>query len=86
MTAPVTLDVWNHFALTWDGATKRLVLNGTEIKRGAASSVFDDDAMLIGADREDGVLSEGFVGQLDELRIYDRALTDPEISAIYVAR
>ena len=39
----------------------------------------------IGGAIDSGVLTEGFIGELDDLRIYGRALTDLEVSTLFAA-
>jgi hypothetical protein len=75
----VTLDVWHHLAATFDGTTKRLYLDGTEIATMAAPALqYDAMAVKIGCDDN---LPEArfFAGSLDDLQIYNRALTATEI-------
>ena len=70
---------WHHVAGTWDGLTQRLYIDGVEI----ASQV----PVTIGVLGEaSGVTisseAEPFNGMLDDVRIYDCALSDDEINTI----
>ena len=74
---------WAHVAATFDGTTARLYLNGSEIASGPFSFANGIDAgMTIGNVNSDswpdcpGV----FKGDMDEVRIYDRALTAAQIA------
>jgi len=72
---------WNHLAATWDGSTVRLYVNGvldnTPTNRAAPIAV-DTRVLNIGG-RAGG---ERFNGQLDDVRLYNRALTAGEIAAM----
>ncbi len=76
-TLPV--GVWSHLAGTYDGSRLRLYLNGTQIASTAhaPSLTTSTDPLMIGAD----VYGEFFQGTIDEIRIYNRALSAAEIQA-----
>jgi Concanavalin A-like lectin/glucanases superfamily len=69
---------WSHLATTFDGATLRLYVNGTQVSSRAMSGAI---ALSSGALRIGGnaVWGEYFDGLIDEVRIYNRALTAGEI-------
>jgi hypothetical protein len=74
---------WYHFALTWDGSTKALWLDGTSAGSGGFSGiVFDTNSLMFGADTLDGASSATFTGKLDDVRIYNRALSSSEIAVL----
>jgi hypothetical protein len=84
LPAPIT-GVWYHTAMTWDGQTKTLWLNGQNVVSEAnVSVVFEPGgAVTFGADTDNGgQQSSPFVGIMDDLRIYDHALTATEIAAL----
>jgi hypothetical protein len=72
------LNTWTHVAATYDGATLRLFVNGTQVSSTAASGIL---LSTTGALRFGGntVWGEYFAGRLDEIRIYGRALSAAEI-------
>src|SRR5882724_3834407 len=72
------LNTWSHLAGTYDGATLRLYVNGTQVASQAftGSIVTSTGALRIGGN---GVWGEYFTGRIDEVRIYNRALTPAEI-------
>ena len=76
--AAVALNVWTHLALTFDGATMRMFVNGDAgeharlVGRGGGRT----GALRIGGN---SVWGEYFRGLIDEVRIYNRALTATEI-------
>ncbi len=82
--SPLILNEWTHVVGTYDGTTKRLYLNGTEVAS-RASTVFNRNTvqgLRIGAGaNESPTAGFPFRGNLDEVAIYPRALTPAEISA-----
>ena len=83
----IPLNVWTHLAISFDGATKRLYVNGAEVGRqgGLGPLVYDAAAPLtIGLGL--GLLPSGpFNGRVDEVAIYNRALTANEVFSLYNA-
>jgi hypothetical protein len=79
-TANLPLNTWTHLATTYDGATLRLFVNGTQVatKAVTGSAVTSTGALRFGGN---SVWGEWFAGTLDEIRIYKRALTATEIQA-----
>ncbi|MEM2294605.1 MAG: LamG domain-containing protein [Nitrososphaerota archaeon] len=81
----VALYSWQHVAATWDSVSKlpRLYVNGDLIATGSAytgpipSTTYD---VLIGNNPTN---SRQFHGIIDDVRIYNRALSGDEIKAIY---
>jgi dUTPase len=79
-TAALPLNTWSHLAMTWDGTTQRLFVGGNQVGSRTVSGTLPNSA---GALRFGGnnVWSEWFAGRLDEIRVYDRALTQAEVQA-----
>ena len=75
-------DAWHHVALTWDGTTRRIYVDGA--LAGSAVGGFDDSSLplVIGGDLDGNVPMIFYRGALDELRFYDRALDASEITAL----
>jgi hypothetical protein len=76
------IDTWYHVAATWDGDSLHTYVNGTLIGSGplATAIVHDTRDLSIGSDLP-GVL-EIFYGDIDEVRIYARTLSDADISEL----
>src|SRR5262249_20021150 len=76
--AALTANSWAHLALTYDGATVRLYVNGTQVSSTAKSGgiLTSTNQLQIGGD---GLYGQYFNGLIDEGRIYNRALTSAEI-------
>lgn len=75
-------DVWYHVASTWDGDSIRHYINGGRAGAAAvtASGVSDQRTLSIGSDVP-GVL-EIFYGDIDDVRIYARALSDADVAEL----
>jgi glucose/arabinose dehydrogenase/PKD repeat protein len=71
---------WSHMASTYDGSTLKLYVNGVEVASRAQSGPlrFSAQPLYIGGDTEYG---DHWAGKVDEVRIYNRALTPAEIQA-----
>jgi PKD repeat protein len=71
---------WSHLAMTWDGLIARLYVDGREVARHALVGPAEASSgpLRIGGN---AIWPEWFRGRIDELRIYDRALTEAEIAA-----
>ena len=69
---------WQHLAATYDGSTARFFVNGTQVaSRPFTGNVGDSDVWRIGAY---GANPFGFFdGLIDEVRIYDRALSASQV-------
>ena len=85
----ITPGQWYHLAYTFDDPSRlqALYVNGAQVASGSAgrSMAYDNHAVLLGADLENGVLSFFHNGQIDEASIYNRALTGDEIATIFNA-
>src|SRR4029453_13468134 len=79
-TAALPLNTWSHLALTWDGTTLRLWLNGAQVASRAVSGTLPNSAgpLRFGGNN---VWSEWLAGRVDEIRVYGRALTQSELQA-----
>jgi hypothetical protein len=79
-TANLALNTWTHLAVTYDGTTIRVYVNGTQVATRAQTGAMatSTSVLRIGGN---SVWSEFFQGLIDEVRIYSRALTAAEIQA-----
>ncbi len=87
-SAPVTLNEWHHIAATFDGAVKRIYLDGNEVASAEIQTpiTYESVPVLIGQDLDfNSPAGIAFNGLIDEVEIYNRALTPVEIEAIFVA-
>jgi hypothetical protein len=77
-TAAVALNTWTHLAVTFDGSTLRMFVNGVQVSSASVTGSMGASTgpLRIGGD---SVWGEYFKGQIDEVRIYNRALSPGEI-------
>jgi len=73
---------WNHLAATWDGATLSQYLNGVLVDSVAFSGPIANTASNLTIGINSGVWSTAFTGTVDDIRIYNHALTAAEISRL----
>jgi len=76
---------WIHVCATYDSTAVKLYFNGTQDATSPASGVItsSDASLIIGGVIENSVLSECFGGILDDIRIYNRALSEEEIQELF---
>ncbi len=74
-------NTWTHLAATYDGTTIRMYFNATQVgTRAITGAIYRSNAPLqIGGNRIWN--DEWFTGRIDEVRIYDRALSPAEITS-----
>jgi hypothetical protein len=77
-TTPLPVDRWSDVAVTYDGAKLRLYVNGRQASSRATTGTIQtpSNPLWIGGNRPYG---EHFHGLIDEIRVYDRALSGNEI-------
>jgi hypothetical protein len=80
---------WHHVAGTDDGSFVRLYVDGKQFGNGTPSNLKIDYNLPDGSDLIIGSYlgpgTWGFTGSVDELTVYDRALSPGKIQAIYAA-
>lgn len=72
---------WAHIACTWDTFTVRVYKNGHEVASQPATGILPIGSVvgsMIGANSPSG---DNFVGLIDQMRIWKRALTQAELCA-----
>jgi glucose/arabinose dehydrogenase/fibronectin type 3 domain-containing protein len=74
------VNTWTHVALTYDGTILRLYVNGTQVATAARTGAVQTttNPLWIGGNNPYG---EYFQGLIDEVRVYNRALTQTDIQA-----
>ncbi|MFB5600560.1 MAG: LamG-like jellyroll fold domain-containing protein [Nitrososphaeraceae archaeon] len=75
-------DQWHHGVVTFDGSIVRLFVDGTQIGTTSTSSTPDNtgNQPLRIAGNAQSLTEDFFVGQLDEVGVWNRALTTTEIT------
>jgi hypothetical protein len=79
-TAALPVGVWTHLAATYDRSTLRLYVNGTQVASTAVTGTLlnSTGVLRIGGN---AVWGEYFGGLIDDVRVYERALSAAEIAA-----
>ena len=77
-TAALPANTWSFLAETYDGSTLRLYVNGTQVGSVAhtGSIATSTNPLQIGGD---SIYGQHFVGLIDEVRVYNTALTAAQI-------
>jgi hypothetical protein len=82
----IPLNEWTHLAITFDGLIKRLYVNGAEVaSHEQVRALFYDAAAVpitIGSDFQSNQSDNHFRGRIDEVALYNRALTADEVLSI----
>ncbi|MEN9913003.1 MAG: hypothetical protein RLY66_411 [Candidatus Parcubacteria bacterium] len=77
---PIASGVWKHVVQTYDGTTNRLYIDGALVTSGAGAFTNTASNLLIGSWNGS---SEYFKGKIDEVRVYNGALSAAEVSSLY---
>ncbi len=82
----LTLGLRYHVTVTWDGTTLRTFVNAVSgnTSVGPRTITYSTDSLLFGRWRDGAFVP--WDGQIDEVRIHNRVLTQPEIQAQYERR
>jgi chitodextrinase len=72
------VNTWTHVALSYDGATLRLYVNGNQVASKAQTGAIEanNNPLWIGGNQPYG---EYFNGLIDDVRVYNRALSQADI-------
>jgi Concanavalin A-like lectin/glucanases superfamily len=77
-TSNLAVNVWAHLAVTYDGTTLRLYVNGTQVSSTARSGAIANSSVALGIGG-DALYGQYFAGRIDDVRIYNRALTQAQV-------
>ena len=77
-TAALTANTWSYLTETYDGSTLRLYVNGTQVASTAHTGTIatSTNPLQIGGD---SIYGQFFAGMIDEVRVYNTALTAAQI-------
>ena len=79
----IPLNTWTHISMTREEGVYKLFVNGIPMKaRGDENRMPEVTNTTIGAALKNGTFAEPFHGAIDELRLFDHALTDREAGII----
>jgi hypothetical protein len=82
-TVTVPLDTWLHLTCTYDGQL-RLYVDGALMAGPVAGTAiaYDTHSVYVGCDRNMDAPASAFDGELDDVGIFDRALSESEIATL----
>jgi len=87
MTSPNSVGNWRHVVFTLDDVadTRRMYVDGNLVASGSYTSSipYDGNPVLIGAAIENGNLDFPFHGSLDDVMIFNRAITATEVNTLF---
>lgn len=83
LTHSIDFDIWNFCTLTYDGGNVAVYFNGDKIWDTIYSTRFVANKLPLNIGRDVPGKTEFFCGVLDDIRIYNRALSFNEILALY---
>jgi hypothetical protein len=75
----VPMGVWNHVAMTYDGARRRFFLNGAVMDSSDVVETIANEAYPVSFGRYDAGFGQYFEGGIDEARLWSVARTGDEI-------
>jgi hypothetical protein len=80
----LTPETWYHIALTWDGTNYAVYTNGIEDVNGSYTGLTTLNTIAdIGNTGNTSSRNEAFNGIIDEVRVYNRALSANEVQALF---
>ncbi|MCC7449303.1 MAG: LamG domain-containing protein, partial [Anaerolineae bacterium] len=87
VTAPTaaTVGQWDHIVMTRSGSTLTLYINGVSVATATASGNLVTTSNVLAMGRKGSNSSGYFNGALDEVAIYNKALTAAQVQAHYTA-
>ena len=83
---PIAVDQWYHFAVTYDGTTARSYINGVLRNTNVVTRTLGSNQGPLSIGRHPlGGYTYHFSGKIDDIRLYNTALTEDEVVALYTA-
>ena len=79
----LTIGQWIHIVGVYDGVLVKIYVNGTLISSATHGGTFSDFGQDVWIGRNSASVGQYTPGFIDDLRIYNRALSDAEIQSLY---
>jgi len=79
----ISVDEWHHIVATYDGTTQKLYIDGSLVSSATTSQTISTTTNAKIGSRNFSDRANEFLGKIDELAIFDRALTAEEVTAIF---
>jgi len=78
-------DTFHHLVVTYDGSTTMFYLDGVMVYKESTIGIYVDETaqLFIGRQTDTAGGKMSFKGVIDEVRIYNRALSEDEVQALY---
>ncbi|MEQ9301611.1 MAG: LamG-like jellyroll fold domain-containing protein, partial [Cyclobacteriaceae bacterium] len=80
-TSTIPINTWTHVAITWDGTTTRMYINGMLDHTEIHAHVMGTNTSVRGIGNYGHANSNPFQGSIDELRLWDVVRTESQINA-----
>jgi len=77
---PVKASEWHHVATTWDGTTLKLFIDGQAVNKCKAFTLLDNTKTPLFVGRNGLTDADALSGKVDNIRLWNIARTDEEIS------
>jgi len=83
-SSDLTLNIWQHLAVSWDGSNVRFYINGVLDRTQSASITMNDGAntFMVANSPQD---NRPYAGLIDELFVYNTTLSNSEIYQLYAS-
>jgi len=84
-TNSIPINQWFHIMITYDGSHQRIFINGTQVAIVARTGLMtaNSEPFIMGGYICGGANVDHFSGRIDEVSIYNRALTAAEVLASF---
>ncbi len=83
---PLSIGTWTHVVMVHDGAKDIIYFNGTKVNEKTSTGALDSTTKPLGVGFDPINNENYFNGSLDEIEIFNVALTDAQIAALYAAQ
>jgi len=85
---PLLINTWSYLTASYNGSAVKIYVNGIEANSTERTgSIFNANKLIVGVGQLQGECvngGEGFNGTIDEVKIWDKALTEEEIKNEYL--
>jgi len=79
---PSDITNWHHYSISYDAGSLKAYIDGEEVASGTVGDTLSSDTGVVTVGRDDGLVRYGDVLE-DDVRIYDRVLSQKEIQRLY---
>ena len=83
---PLTIGTWTHVVMVHDGTKDIIYFNGAQVNEKNVAGALDKTKHPLGIGYDPIDAGSFFKGSLDEVQVYNRALSGAEVAALYTAQ